>query len=300
MKLFTLPLFLFLVLSSSPGRAQELMDILNKEEKPVIDYTEGTFKATHLVIGQSIENTPKGNMEFLISHHFGRINSGYQHIYGLDLAFIRIGTEYAPLNWLALGVGLNTTRITWDGYAKVKFLRQSTGARRMPLSMSGFASMAVSTKAFTDLTRDNYTSSRMTYAFELLMARKFTKWLSIQLMPAMVHRNLVATSTDHNDIFSLGGGAQVKASNRVAFEAEYYYLFPNQIQQTGSLPPLHNSFSFGVDIETGGHVFQIFLTNSEGLIEEYFIPGTTGDWLNGDIYLGFTISRMFTVAKQKL
>ena len=130
--------------------------MLNSDQKPVTEYITGTFKATHLVIGQSIENTPKGNIEFLISHHFGRINSGYQNMFGLTQAFVRIGTEYGPLDWLAVGAGLNTTLITWDGYVKVKFLRQSKGARKMPLSMSGFASMAVSTRSFSDPTRENF------------------------------------------------------------------------------------------------------------------------------------------------
>jgi hypothetical protein len=302
MKIRSIPLLMMLALAWQPLFAQDknLFDMLEENEKPVVNYTSATFKATHVVIGQSVETTPKGNMQFMIQHHFGLINSGYQNIFGLNQAFIRIGTEYGINDRIAIGVGLNTYKITWDGYAKVKILRQSTGARKMPLSMTGFASAAVSTQQWANPNRDNYFSSRLSYAFELILARKFTDWFSLQINPVLVHRNLVTTMKDHNDIYALGAGARFKVSRRVAFNGEYYYVFPNQVDESGTQPQIHNSASIGVDIETGGHVFQIFLTNSQGLIEQYFVPDTRGDWLKGEIYLGFNISRMLTIVKPKL
>jgi len=302
MNLRSIPILMMLALAWQPLTAQDqdLFSMLEENEKPVVNYTTATFKTTHVVIGQSIENTPKGNMQFLIQHHFGLINSGYQNLFGLNQAFIRIGTEYGINDRIAVGVGLNTYKITWDGYAKVKILRQSTGARKMPLSVSGYASVAMVTQEWTDPDRENYFSSRLSYAFELILARKFTDWFSLQISPAMVHKNLVATAKDHNDIFALGGAARFKLSKRVSVNGEYYYVFPNQVDESGSRPDIHNSASIGIDIETGGHVFQIFLTNSEGLIEEYFIPDTRGNWTKGEIYLGFNISRMLTVVKPKL
>lgn len=298
MSLKTIPLLVLCILYSCAAFSQDLLDLLKSEEVPVINYTNATFKTTRIVIGQSIENTPKGNAQFLISHHFGKINSGYQNIFGLNQAFIRIGGEYGITDWLAAGVGLNTYKITWDGFVKAKILRQSTGARRMPLSLSGYASVAMNTVSWEDPERENHFSSRLSYAFELIMARKFSDWLSIQLMPALVHRNLVETSEDHNDVFSIGAGGRIKVSKRVAFNAEYHYVLPDQIDE--SVHVSRNSLSVGVDIETGGHVFQIFLTNSEGLIEQYFIPETKGKWSYGDIYLGFNISRILTVVKPKM
>ena len=302
MKIRSIPILLVLavVWQSLIAQDQDLFSMLEENEKPVVNYTSATFKTTHVVIGQSVENTPKGNMQFLIQHHFGLINSGYQNLFGLNRAFIRIGTEYGIVDRLSVGVGLNTYKITWDGYAKVKILRQSTGARKMPISMSGFASIAVNTQQWADPDRENYFSSRLSYAFELILARKFTDWFSLQINPALVHKNLVPTEKDHNDIFSLGAGARFKISKRVSINGEYYYLLPNQVYESASQPEVHNSASIGIDIETGGHVFQIFLTNSEGLIEQYFIPDTRGDWTKGEIYLGFNISRMLTVVKPKV
>jgi hypothetical protein len=271
------------------------MSTLN-DDKPQIDYTSATFKTTRIVIGQSIVNPAKGNMLFLVTHHFGAINSGYENLYGLKQATIRLGLEYGLTDRIGLGVGLNTYMNTWDGFLKVKILRQSTGARKMPLALSLFANTAIYTTKWEVPERQNYFTSRMSYCFELLIARKFGQRLSLQLMPAMVHKNLVETAADKNNIFTLGAGGRFKVSKRVSINAEYYYLFKNQVVSTKA----YNSLSVGVDIETGGHVFQIFLTNSEGEFEEAFLTNTQGQWSTGTFYLGFNISRIFTIVKPKL
>jgi hypothetical protein len=137
-----------------------------------------------------------------------------------------------------------------------------------------------------------------------MIARKFGNILSLQVTPSYVHKNIVPTSADHNDIFTLGAGGRVKVSQRVSVNAEYHYLFKGQVVSTKA----YSSFSLGVDIETGGHVFQIFLTNSYGEYEETYLTETRGKWFNGDIshlqigdiFLGFNISRMFTIVKPKL
>ncbi|MEI7982219.1 MAG: DUF5777 family beta-barrel protein [Bacteroidota bacterium] len=289
-------LLFFLALIAGPVVAQEeMLDLLKKDEKPAINYTTATFKTTRVVIGHSSDNPPAGNLLFLITHHFGAINSGYENLFGLKQATIRLGLEYGVTSWLGFGVGLNTLNNTWDGFLKVKALRQSTGAKKMPVTLTIFASTAIYTTKWTNPERKNYVTSRMSYATQLILARKFGERLSLQLAPTYVHVNLVPTPDDHNNIFSLGAGGRFKISKRVSINAEYYYLFPKQIAST----PAYSSFSTGIDIETGGHVFQIFLTNSMGENMESIVTQTTGSWFNGNIYLGFNISRIFTVVKPK-
>ncbi|MCX6286050.1 MAG: DUF5777 family beta-barrel protein [Bacteroidetes bacterium] len=287
---------LFLALFAFTATAQdEMTALLNKDAKPVIDYTSATFKTTRVVIGESSENPPPGNLIFVFSHHFGAINTGYENLYGLKQSQVRLGLEYGITNWLGLGVGLNTLNNTWDGFLKVKALRQSKGARRMPITLTIFGSTAIYTAKWQDPNRKNYFTSRMSYATQVIIARKFGERFSLQIAPTYVHVNLVPSYNDHNNIFSLGGGARFKVSQRVSINAEYYYLFPKQIVST----PAYSTFSAGVDIETGGHVFQIFLTNAMGENMESIITQTTGTWWNGDIFLGFNISRIFTVVKPK-
>lgn len=286
-----------LLLGSSTARAQDdLMALLEKSDKPVTDYTSATFKTTRVAIGQSVELPPSGNLLFLIGHHFGAINTGYENLYGLKQATIRLGLEYGLTEWMAFGAGLNTDRNTWDGFMKFKVLRQSKGARRMPVTLDAFASTAIYTTKWEDPDRDNKFTSRMSYAYQLILARKFCSAFSLQIVPSMVHKNLVPTPEDHNDIFTLGAGARFKISQRVAINAEYHHLFKGQVVSTTA----YDSFSLGIDIETGGHVFQVFLTNSYGLYEESFLTETRGKWSNGDIFLGFNISRIFTIVQPKL
>ncbi len=284
--------FIFLMFSFNVLQAQDdLMKLMEQGETINIDYVSSTFKTTKLVIGQSSENPAKGDLLFIITHHFGALNTGYENLFGLKQATIRLGLECGVTRWLGIGAGLNTLRNTWDGFAKVKMLRQSTGARKMPLTLTLFGSTAIYTTKWSDPNRKNYFTSRMSYAFQAIAARKFSERFSFQIAPTMVHLNLVPTAEDHNNIFSLGGGGRFKISNRVSVNAEYYYLFPNQVVSRVA----YSSFSAGIDIETGGHVFQIFLTNSMGENMESIIPETSGSWLDGNIFLGFNISRVFTV-----
>jgi len=285
---------IFIIFSQFKSFSQEedLMNLLTDE--PVVEYTNATFKTTLVVIGQSIENPPNGNLIFNVQHRFGPINSGWYEMWGLDMANTRLGFQYGINDWIGIGIGRSTLGKELDGNVKVKLLRQSTGLKKMPISLSYFGSMAVSTLKWQYTGRENYFSSRMSYANQLLIARKMSPGVSLQLMPTMVHRNLVDSIQDDNDVWAVGAGGRFKVSKRVSVNAEYYYVLSQQTAQDFT-----NSFSIGVDLETGGHVFQLYMTNSVGIIEEQFIPRTEGKWANGDIHIGFNISRAFVVKKPK-
>ena len=284
----------FLCMVTIINAQDSLMNLLG-DNHPKTVYTSATFKATRVVLGQSIENPFGGTLIFVISHHFGQINSGFYNYFGLDQATTRIGLEYGITNWIGIGFGRSTYLKTWDGFTKVKILRQSTGARKIPLSISFYANTAINTLDWQDTQRKNYFSSRLRYCFEFLFARKFNEYLSFQVMPVLIHRNLVPTVIEHNDIYAVGCGGRCKITKRISLNAEYFYLLPKQ-----HLDQVYNSFSVGIDIETGGHVFQLFLTNSQGPFEEAFITENNGNWLKGDIFFGFNISRVFTIVKPKI
>jgi hypothetical protein len=292
-KCFYLCLAIFIVALAPVFSQDDLMDIFGEEE-PTIDYAYASFKTTRIAVGQSIENPPNGNLIFVVSHHFGAVNQGWYEFFGLDQATTRIGFEYGVNDWLAIGIGRSTMNKTFDGFVKVKLLRQSSGARKMPISISYFGSAAINSLKWQDPDRKNYFSSRMSYAHQILIARKFSNALTFQLMPSLIHRNLVEREIDENDVFAIGAGGRGKISKRVSINAEYYYLLPGQ-----TADDFYNTFTIGVDLETGGHVFQLFATNGRGAIEQYFIPQSSGSWLNGNIHIGFNITRAFTIKKPK-
>lgn len=275
------------LLAPLPLLAQDdLLDALRQPEasgEPT--YTKATFKGTRLINGHTIETRSKNVLDFIISHRFGTLNSGAYHFFGLDEANVRIGLDYGISDRFNVGLGRSSFKKVYDGFAKYKLLRQGTGPVNSPLSAVAFSSVAVETLRSQ---HDLRFSNRLTYTWQLLLARKFSDRLSLQLMPTIVHRNLSMTETDDNDVWVLGAGGRYKLSKRLALNAEYYYQFNQPLPQ-----PNHNSLSVGLDIETGGHVFQLHLTNSRAMQERGFITQTTGDFLKGDIHFGFNISRVF-------
>ncbi len=290
-KILRVALILLIAASAATANAQEddLLALLGEEEE-VTDYTYATFKANRIINLHSVENTAKGVLDIKISHRFGFINSGISDLFGLDQASIRIGADYGITKRLMVGVGRSSYEKTYDGFLKYKILRQSSGAKTMPVTASFLATTAIKTIPFQNPDRENYFSSRMYYTFQVLIGRKFSESLSLQLSPTVVHRNLVRTSSEANDVYSLGAGGRMKLTKRTSLNLEYIYVFPNQLA-----PGYRNSFSVGFDIETGGHVFQLHFTNSTSMIEKGYIAETVGNWLNGDVHFGFNVSRVFTV-----
>jgi len=283
---------LFLPLTTL-AQEDDMMDLFADEE-PTTDYTFATFKTTRVVIGQSIENPANGNLIFDIQHRFGTLNTGFKEFFGLDQATTRLGFQYGIFDWFAIGIGRSTLEKTYDASLKFKILRQSTGAKKMPVSLSYFCNLGINSLEWAEPERENYFSSRLSYTHQLLVARKISRGVSLQLMPTFVHFNLVEKASDDNDVFSLGAAGRFKLSNRISLNLEYYYLISQQTRKD-----YQDSFSIGIDIETGGHVFQLHMTNSAGIIEQHFVPRTTGKWFEGDIHIGFNISRAFVLKKPK-
>lgn len=273
----------------------DLMSLLEKEMAPPKDltiYTTATFKTTRLVNGHSVENVAKGVMDVKISHRFGHINEGGYELFGLDKATMRMGIDYGITRYLMVGIGRSTYQKTYDGYFKLKILRQSKGKKKMPITLSYVPTIALRTLKYADPTINNYYSSRLFYTHQLIIGRKFSEGTSIQLMPTFIHQNLVTGVNDPNDMFAIGIGGRQKLTKRISFNIEYYYQLPDY-----KLPGTTNSLSVGFDIETGGHVFQLHFTNSQGMNERTFISDTKGRWEKGDILFGFNISRVFTIGK---
>jgi hypothetical protein len=286
--------FLFFFLTAFCAFAQEEEDLLALlGEVETTNYTYATFKANRIINLHSVENTAEGVLDVKISHRFGFINGGISELFGLDQASIRIGADYGISKKLMVGFGRSSFEKTYDGFIKYKLLRQSSGDKTMPITASILASTAIKTTPFQDPDRENFFSSRMYYTFQGLIGRKFNESLSLQLSPTLVHRNLVRTSSESNDVLSLGLGGRIKLNKRTSFNAEYIYVLPDQLA-----PGYRNSFSIGFDIETGGHVFQLHFTNSTSMIEKGYITETVGNWFDGDIHFGFNVSRVFTVKKK--
>lgn len=295
-------IFIFcLVYMSIHLKAQDTTDLMSQlekeglgNEKDLTNYTTATFKTTRLINGHTVENVGKGVMDVKISHRFGKINGGAYELFGLDNATMRMGIDYGITRYLMVGIGRSTFQKTADAFFKLKILRQSSGKRNMPITLSYVPTIALKTQKFENPERKNYTTSKLIYTHQLIIGRKFNEGTSLQLMPTFTHVNLVPLLKDPNDLYAIGIGGRQKLSKRISINAEYYYQLPDY-KITGTT----NSLSVGFDIETGGHVFQLHFTNSQGMSERTFINETTGQWEKGDIFFGFNISRVFTIGKSR-
>jgi len=259
---------------------------VNDKHSPVT----GTFKALHIVNMQTIEAPARGALNFIIMHRFGQLNSGSYNLYGLDNATLRLGLDYGITDRLAVGIGRSSYQKMLDAYIKYRLLRQTEGGdHNMPVSASIIGGI-------TDYTDINYpkggTNYSVSYFGQLLIARKINRNLSIELSPTWVHYNLVPSAADKFDEFAIGAGARMKITKRMSLNVEYNYLLPNQIVSMA----VHNSLSMGLDIETGGHVFQLVFSNSQGMTEPQYVGRTTESWGNGGIYFGFNVSRNFNIS----
>jgi hypothetical protein len=279
---------------------QDLLALLGEEK--TVEYATASFKTNRVINGHSMENTAAGVLDFKISHRFSPVRQGLYDIFGLDGATIRFGLDYGITNRLMIGAGRNSREKIYDGFVKYKILRQCSGARNIPVTLTYLADAQIKSVKFADPSRDNKFTDRLYYTHQLLIGRKFGDRLSLQLMPTLVHRNLTTSPEDKNDVYAMGVAGRFKLSKRVALNAEYYYVPDGQIATS-----YVNSLSLGLDIETGGHVFQLHFTNSpdmtyKGFItetqEQWFFQGNDGQLMSG-IRFGFNVSRVFTVVKPK-
>ncbi|HPG05406.1 MAG: hypothetical protein KDC59_00590 [Saprospiraceae bacterium] len=281
-------LLTFSAVSDAYGQDTDLLSLLGNDD--VTEYATAAFKTNRVINLHSLESTAGGVLDFKINHRFGFINGGPYEFFGLDNAMMRLGFDYGITDQLTVGIGRSSFQKSFDGFLKYKILRQSTGKKVMPVTLAVLASSSLNSVKWADPTRDNYFSSRLFYTYQLIVGRKFSDRLSLQLSPTLVHRNLVATRAEKNDVYALGAAGRIKLTNRLAINAEYIYVLPDQLG-----PDYHNSLSLGVDIETGGHVFQLHFTNSTSMIEKGFITETVGQWEKGGIHFGFNVSRVFTI-----
>ena len=276
-----------LILASLQVSSQDLLDILESEAPVLENIVSATFKGTRIVNGHSIESRKNKELEFIIAHRFGRVNTGFEELFGLDQANIRFALEYGLSDDLTAGLGRSSFEKTYDGYLKYRLLKQKTGENAFPFSVSLFGSIAAKSQKAIPGEERTFAES-LFYVGQVLIAKKVNSSFSVQVTPTYVHRNLTTLEADPHDIFALGFGTRVKVSKRVSLNAEYFQQF-DKLQSINA----RNSLAFGVDIETGGHVFQIILSNAITMAEKSFITETTGNFFGGDIHLGFNLSRTF-------
>ena len=307
---FTFILLLFPFISNSQ---QDIVDELMNQQKPKREYVGYTFKTTRVISGHSTETVKRNALDFRVGHRFGDIAvkgiSGHT-LGGLDNSSdILISVEYGILDDLTVGVGrtkgAGPVRELYNGFVKYRVLKQTTDFK-IPLTITLLGNGVVTSMkndpfVAGNLLKNQPAAHRFSYMLQGMIACKATNWLSLQLSPTFIWRNYVPHN-DENALFFMGLSARTKFTKRFGMVFEYflpitakgatyreYFPMINGMKNATFYPTLNVGFEF----ETGGHVFHINLTNSEGLVENDFLPYTAKNWAQGQFRLGFTISRVF-------
>ena len=289
--------FVFLVVatfSQCIAIAQDDLLSLVGDEKPKKERVKYAFKSPRVINGHSMEFLNPGTMDFRILHRFGQLDQGYKNFFGLDQASMRMGFDFGLLHNLMAGVGRSTFKKEVDAFVKYAPVRQSKGPWSSPVTIALVSGITVDGLPWADPTRQNYFTSRLGFYNQVIIGRKFSEGFTLQVTPTMVHKNLVQLATDANDIYAIGVGGRIKMSKRVALTWDYTHVLE------GLPAGYHDPLSFGIDIETGGHVFQLHISNAAGMNERAFITETTGQWGQGQTRFGFNLSRTFQLKKTKL
>lgn len=274
----------------------DLLTELNKQNDSDPGYAIATFKGSRIINGQSVETRRKGELEFIFSHRFGLLNEGPYTLWGLDQSVTRLGLEYGLSDRFGIGIGRTSVDRTFDGFLRYKVLRQQ---KTFPFTLTAMGSVFYRTSPRNSETPVPLTAEdRLAYATQLLIARKFSSRLSLQLNPVYVHRNTVNQTYENNDDLALGIAGRFKFTHSVALSAEYM----KRLNARPNAPPdyyRYDAIGIGIDIETGGHVFQLVLTNTLGMFERYTIAETYENFWDGDIHFGFNITRTFQLAGKR-
>lgn len=292
-KIFTLAVALLGVLHQS--YAQDLLNII--EDKAQNEKIENAFKSHRVINSQSLEMLAPGALDFRILHRFGNVSEGYNQFWGLDQASMRIGFDYGISKSLMLGVGRSTLNKEYDGFAKYRILWQSEGKKAMPISLIIIGGMTINGEKnpFDGTDVSNTLTHRNAYYTQIVIGRKFNSKWTAQIAPIFLHQNVVANTLTPNNLYALELGGRYKFTNRVAFVWDYTVIFNRFPAKTFS-----NPLSLGVDIDTGGHVFQIHFTNAIGMNERALLTSENSDWFRGGFKLGFNLSRVFQIKSDKL
>lgn len=258
------------------------------KEIDVVDTTKSkviaAFKGLKIVNLESTKLAAKRDFYFIVAHRFGSVKDGFEGFYGLDNAITQIKFVYGLSDWLTLSGARSEIAYDFSG----KFLIKSQEKEGFPLTVAAFTSLAIN----NTLKENNYPKlkfeNRLIYVTQLLVSKKVNTNLSLELAPTFFHENTVFVDDQDNSQFAIGMGGRYKIAKRWSLNADYAAHL-----NRSSNSPFNNPLSIGVDLETGGHVFQMHFTNSQRMYEAGFLGNSTGDWSKGDIFFGFNLLRVF-------
>lgn len=286
MKIIKITSSILLMFAMQTANAQD--DLLNElgsgsTEKQL---TSSAFKGVQIASMQSTKVAAKNEWYFVVSHRFGDLTNGLDNFFGMDSALTKIGALYGATDWLTFGLSRHTYNKTYELSTKYRLSNQYDNG--FPFTIVGYHTVDINSELDKDVFPALKGSDRFAFTSQLLISRKFSDNLSLEINPMLIHKNLYEPLTENKDNFLLGIGGRYKISKRMSINAEYGARL-NAVEST----TYHNPLSLGLDIDTGGHIFQMVLSNSQAMNDVAYFTNATGNWNGGGIYFGFNMYRVF-------
>ena len=275
----------FLLLSFSMVAQNDLLEEL-EQDSVTSQPTQAVFKGLKIINLESTKLVSKGNFYFIVAHRFGNVKTGIEDFFGLDNAVTRLQFIYGICDGLNIGVSRSSLAKTYDMAVKYRLLQQNDSD--MPVTVVGYNMVVMNTGLDEDLLPLLEFKHRLSYVAQVLVSRKFTDNLSLEVAPSFFHDNYVPINDQDNSQFAIGVGGRYKITKRVSLNIDYAAHL-----NRASNSPYKNPLSIGADIETGGHVFQLHFTNAQQMTENGYLGQAVGDWSDGSFYFGFNLSRVF-------
>ena len=256
---------------------------------------EEIFWAPTLIGTSTVSTLSQGDLNFTVQHNFGLVSGGIDNFFGLDDgATVRLAFAYGITDRFMVNIGRTNNEDIVDLGSTIRLVRQ-TKSNSTPIDIAIRGNVGIATEEIQAFDADF--SDRLSYLASIMFARKFSDDLSLQVSPMFSHFNTVVISeadrSVENDHFGVGFVGNYRLNDIVSFSAEYLPVFGKRTDGT------INHFGGSLEINTGGHVFQIFLTSGEFFTEQHLLARTNNDFLDGDFQIGFTINRVFSPGKRK-
>ena len=276
---------LFLLFSVLLFSQEDLLSEIDTDNQSPV-YASAVFKGLKVINFESTKLVAKGGFNFIVSHRFGTVKNGFDNLFGLDEAVTHLNFVYGITDYFNVSASRSSNQKIYEVATKFRLARQQEG--KMPFTMVGYTSVLANTALDTDNLPKLRFEHRLSYVGQLLISRKLTKELSLLVAPTFFHDNYVIDNSQDNSQYAVALGGRYKLGSRWSVNMEYGMHLN---RSTTSL--YNNPFSIGVDLETGGHIFQLHFTNSQSMNTNGVFGTSTGDWAEGDVYFGFNLARSF-------
>lgn len=276
----------FLFVFGISNAQDDLLNELDSENNRLKEVEIAAFKGMQVCTMQSTKLAAKGEWYFLVSHRFGDLTDGFENFFGLDNALTKIGGLYGATDWLTIGVSRHTLNKNYELSAKYKFADQEING--FPVTIVGYNTMDINSDLNKEEFPDLKSSNRFSFSTQLPISRKFSNSFSLELNPIYIHKNLYEPLFEEKDNFLMAFGGRYKLSKRISFNLEYAARL--NARETNYY---HNPVTIGLDIETGGHVFQLVFSNSQAMNDVSYFTNATGINEGKGIYFGFNMYRVF-------